>query len=199
MRLRLLFFGEFAACSTASGQQWGEHMKSGFWKNDWFLGLVVLVAFAVFNNFSDLIPSLEHKAYDLGVSATSRTPNPDVIVIAIDETSIANIGRWPWQRDVLAKMTDILSGAKVKVIDSAILLSGPQLDKGYQYVSKLIELAPPDSPKAAILREAEQELNTDRKLAQSYARAGNVLMPMDFVLGTPLGKPGKPLPEYVLK
>jgi serine/threonine-protein kinase len=174
-------------------------MKSRFWKSDWFLGLVVLAAFAAFSRSSDLIPSLERKAYDLGVSATSRTPHPDVIVIAIDETSIANIGRWPWQRDVLAKVTDILSGAKAKVIGSAILLSEPQLDKGYQYISKMIDLAPPDSPMAALLREAEQELNTDRKLAESYARAGNVLMPMDFVLGTPLGKPDKPLPEYVLK
>jgi serine/threonine-protein kinase len=163
------------------------------------LGLVVLVAFAAFNGFSDLIPSLERKAYDLGLAATSRTPHPDVIVIAIDETSIANIGRWPWQRDVLAKMTDILSDAKAKVIGSTILLSEPQLDKGYQYVSKLIDLAPPESPMAALLREAEHELNTDRKLAESYATAGNVLMPVGFVLGTPLGKPDRPLPEYLLK
>src|SRR5712671_6076074 len=198
MRLRLLFFGEFAVCSTASANT-GERMKPRFWRSDWFLGLVVLVAFAAFNGFSDLIPSLERKAYDLGLAATSRTPHPDVIVIGIDETSIANIGRWPWQRDVLAKMTDILSDAKAKVIGSTILLSEPQLDKGYQYVSKLIDLAPPESPMGALLREAEQELNTDRKLAQSYARAGNVLMPVGFVLGTPLGKPDRPLPEHLLK
>src|SRR5258708_585082 len=102
MRLRLLFFGEFADCSTPQTSDGGGRMKSRFWRSDWFLGLVVLAAFAAFNRFSDLIPSLERKAYDLGLSATSRTPHPDVIVIAIDETSIANIGRWPWQRDVLA-------------------------------------------------------------------------------------------------
>src|ERR1700730_10364631 len=193
MGLRLLFFGEFAVALPRTRQRRGERMKSRFWKSDWFLGLVVLAAFAAFNRFSDLIPSLERKAYDRGLTAHSRTPHPDVIVIAIDETSIANIGRWPWQRDVLAKMTDILSGANAKVIGSAILLSEPQLDKGYQYVSKLIELAPAESPMAALLREAEQELNTDRKLAESYARAGNVLMPMDFVIGAPLGRPAQPL------
>ena len=191
-------------------------LKAGFWRADWFLGVVVFLAIAVFSRFSDLIPSLERKAYDLGVVATSRTPHPDVIVIAIDETSIANIGRWPWQRDVLAKMTDILAGAKAKVVGSTILLSEPQIDKGYQYVAKLMDLvakmavpapaadgaapaAPADSPILALLQEAERELNTDRKLADSYAKAGNVVMSMDFTLGNPFGKPDKALPEYVLK
>ena len=52
-------------------------MKPRFWRSDWFLGLAVLAAFAAFNGFSDLIPSLERKAYDLGLAATSRTPPKD--------------------------------------------------------------------------------------------------------------------------
>ena len=32
------------------------------------------------------------------MQASNRLPDPDIIVIAIDDDSIANIGRWPWQR-----------------------------------------------------------------------------------------------------
>ena len=70
-------------------------MKSAFWRTDWFLGLGVVVAFAVFSRASDLIPSLERKAYDLGVAATARTPSDRIAVIAIDDASLENIGRWP--------------------------------------------------------------------------------------------------------
>ena len=53
-----------------------------FWKTDWFLGIAVAIAVILFNNLSDLVPSLERKAYDLGVIATSRTPSDKVAVIA---------------------------------------------------------------------------------------------------------------------
>ena len=86
-------------------------MKSGFWKKDWFLSLVVTLVL-LFTGGSDLIQSLERTAYDWGVRATSRTPSDKVVVIAIDDASIRNIGRWPWSRDVHARLTDALSKAK---------------------------------------------------------------------------------------
>src|SRR5688572_20385911 len=192
-------------------------MKSGFWKTDWFLGAVVVVVVLLFNRFSDLIPSLERKAYDLGVQATSRTPSTQIAVIAIDDTSIANIGRWPWSREVHAKMTDLLAGAKVKVIGNTVFFSEAQVDPGYVYITKLIDLAQKQAAPAptaegaapapaqdnsqfiSLLKEAEQQLNTDRRLAESYTKAGNVLLPMLFSLGEPRGKPDKPLPEFVQK
>src|SRR3954471_564746 len=115
--------------------------KLDFWKSDWFLGLVVVIAVFVFYRVSDLIPSLERKAYDLGVRATSREPAKNIAIIAIDEESLDKIGRWPWSRDVLAKMTDQLTGAKAKVVANTILLSEPQIDSGYQYIAKLLDLA----------------------------------------------------------
>ena len=178
-------------------------MKSGFWKADWFLGAVVVVAVLVFSNISDLIPSLERKAYDLGVQASARAPSERIAVIAIDDTSIANIGRWPWSREVHARMTDLLAGAKVKVIGNTVFFSEAQVDPGYVYVTKLLDIAaraqPPATEILSLLTEAERELNTDRRLAQSYGAAGNVLLPMLFTLGEPLGKPDRALPGFVQK
>ncbi|HZM44626.1 MAG TPA: serine/threonine-protein kinase [Burkholderiales bacterium] len=195
-----------------------------FWKSDWFLGVAVVIVIALFNRLSDLIPSLERKAYDLGVTATARTPSDKITVIAIDDQSLGNIGRWPWSREVLAKMTDKLTEAKAKVIGYTVLFAEPQIDPGYVYVTKLLDLVeksaaappqpgpgpgpadmaqPPGGPELAqfkgLLKEAEQALNTDRKLADSFARAGNVVPMMLFEPGVPQGKPDRPLPDYVVK
>jgi serine/threonine-protein kinase len=183
-------------------------MRAAFWKTDWFLGLAVVVAM-LFAGGGDLLQSLERKAYDIGVQSSSRAPSDRIAVIAIDDTSIANIGRWPWSREVHAHMTDLLAGAKAKVIANTLFLFEPQIDPGYQYVTKLLELAaradpaaPPSPVQAemlALLQQAESALNTDRRLAESYAQAGSVLLPMLFTIDIPRGKPDRALPEFVTR
>jgi CHASE2 domain-containing sensor protein/tetratricopeptide (TPR) repeat protein len=183
-------------------------MKSGFWKSDWFLGLAVALL-VFFAGGGDLLQSLERKAYDMGVQASSRTPSDRIAVIAIDDASIANIGRWPWPRDVHAKMVDLLAAAKAKVIGYTVFFSEPQIDPGYRYITQLLDMArkaPPGTPEGeamapfvTLLTQAEDSLNPDRKLADSYARAGNVLLPMLFTLGQPRGRPDQPLPQFVQK
>jgi len=190
--------------------------KLGFWKADWFLGLIVAVVMLVAAR-GDLLQSLERKAYDIGVQAASRSPSDRIAVIAIDDASIANIGRWPWSREVHARMVDLLAGAKAKVVANTTFFFEPQRDAGLAYIEKLLALqneltvpAAPNPGKAtdandglarigAVLAEAEQALNTDRKLAGSMQRAGNVVLPLVFQqLAEPQGNPDKPLPAYVL-
>jgi serine/threonine-protein kinase len=186
--------------------------KLSFWKADWFLGLLVAIVMLIAAR-GDLIQSLERKAYDLGVKAASRTPSDRIAIIAIDDVSIANIGRWPWSRDVHARMIDLLGGSKAKVIANTTFFFEPQRDAGLGYIEKLIALqqeVPPADPAkpgssdevlakiGGVLAEAEQALNTDRKLASSIKQAGNVVLPMIFQqLTEPQGNPDKTLPAYV--
>src|SRR5512136_2672739 len=182
--------------------------KAGFWKKDWFLGLVVSLVL-LFAGGSQLIQGLERAAYDWGVRASSRTPSDKISIIAIDKQSIDNIGRWPWSREIHARMIDRLAAAKAKVIGYTVFFSEPQLDPGLVYVNRLLQTyhrivpvgtdasAPPRgvSPEVleigATLQEAEAALNTDRKLADSFAKAGNVVLPILFTFGEPRGKPDK--------
>ena len=209
-------------------------IKSDFWKSDWFLGLVIALVF-LFLRGGDLLQSLERKAYDLGVKASSKEPNKQIAIIAIDDQSINNIGRWPWSRDIHAKMTDLLAGAKVKVIGNTVFFFEAQQDPGLVYINKLMDLyggkpavaqATPAAVSGAgaataaptveavvqpvqgsadlaqfgaLLKEAEVALNTDRRLAESYTKAGNVMLPLVFTLGDPRGKPDKSLPKFTEK
>ena len=74
------------------------------------------------------------------MQATTRAPSDRVVVIAIDDPSIANIGRWPWSREVHVRMVDVLSGAKAKVIVNSTFFFEPQIDAGLAYINKLLEL-----------------------------------------------------------
>jgi eukaryotic-like serine/threonine-protein kinase len=197
-------------------------MKTAFWKADWFFGLVIAIALLGFKGMSGVIPSLERWAYDLGVKMTSKTPSDKVAVIAIDEQSIANIGRWPWPREVQAKLVDQLVASKAKVITSTIILSEAQKDPGLAYVEKMIDIynkaypgaiqevpgvspiggqtpaatgatPPPDVAEIGkILGEASITLNSDVRYADSIKKAGNVLLPMTFGEVTGAPPPGKP-------
>jgi eukaryotic-like serine/threonine-protein kinase len=185
--------------------------RAGFWKKDWFLGLAVALVMLIASGTA-VMQSLERTAYDWGVRASSRTPSDRIAVIAIDKQSIDNIGRWPWPRDVHAKMIDILAKAKAKVIGYTVFFSEPQRDPGLGFITKLLDMFPKPAvegempplredqkPIYQLLREAEDSLNTDRKLAASFAAAGNVVLPIVFTVDEPRGKPDQPLPDFIRK
>lgn len=175
-----------------------------FWKADWFLAAAIAVLLLVFSRVA-LVPELDRLVYDMGVRATGRSPADKVVVIAIDDQSIQNIGRWPWPRDVHAKMFEVLAAAKARVVGTTVLFTEPQIDPGLDYVNKLSQLfdaAPPPVRQAlpemeVLLGKARDNLDTDRTLSESLSAAGNVVMPILFQLGQPLGNPDRPLPEFV--
>lgn len=177
--------------------------KGQLLRKDWFVALVFSLLFLIgVVNSTSLFARLEHIAYDIGVRADSRPPAGEdrVVIVAIDEPSIQKIGRWPWPRRELADMLDRLRSAQPKVIGLQVFLGEPQADAGLDYLRRLEPLLGKTAKSGevgALLRQAEQELNTDRRLAEAIPAAANVLLPMVFTLGQPLGNPDGPLPDYV--
>jgi eukaryotic-like serine/threonine-protein kinase len=180
--------------------------RSQFWRADWFVGVLVVLAIFVLHLSTDLIGTLERRFYDFSSTSTNRQPSDRIAIIAIDDVSIANIGRWPWQRDVHAQLIDKLAESKAKVVANTVFFFEPQTDRGLTYIKKMKSLlaANADNPTLSeqlspVIAEAEQALDTDAKLAASMAKAGNILLPSVYSMGQPLGKPDKPLPAFALK
>jgi serine/threonine-protein kinase len=174
--------------------------RGKFWRSDWFVGVLVVVGVMVLYKGTDLIDTLERRLYDYASTQTSRQPSDRIAIIAIDDQSIANIGRWPWPRDVHAELIDKLAAAKAKTVVHTAFFFEPQTDRGLAYIRKIKETLGDGAPAAAqVIAEAEQALDTDAKLAASIQNAGNVLVPSVFRLGEPQGKPDKPLSAAVLK
>lgn len=180
---------------------------SHFWRADWFVGVLVVLAVLFLHGFTDFFGTLERRYYDFASTSTSRQPSDRIAVIAIDDQSIANIGRWPWPRDVHAQLIDQLSAAKAKTIAHTAFFFEPQTDRGLVFIRKMKEaLGDPALAQGGIneqlgkvIAEAEVALDTDAKLAASMTKAGNVLVPSVFALGVPQGRPDNPLPPYALK
>ncbi len=111
-------------------------MKKGIWKSDWLVGLLITLVFLAFSG-SNFLQGLERSAYDFSVRSSNRIPSDRIAVIAIDDESIANIGRWPWPRDVHAQMHEILTEAGARVIGQTVFFIEPQIDPGLEFISEL--------------------------------------------------------------
>jgi len=182
--------------------------KTSFWKADWFFAAVLAVVF-LFGANTDLIQSMERKAYDWGVRASSRQPSDRIAIIAIDEPSIANLGRWPWPREIQAKLVDILAEGHAKVVGQTALFFEPQVDPGLDYILNIAavieqtDLAQTHPEQwlelQGLMHEALLHLDNDQKMADSMGKINNVLLGLYFELGEPQGNPDAPLPDYVLK
>ena len=139
-------------------------MNKGIWKSDWFTGLVITLVFLFLStsgfiqSTSDFTQGVEQYAYDIGVKSSSSNASDKISIIAIDDESIGNIGRWPWSRNVHANLHTILSEGGAKVIGQTILFSEPELDAGSKFI-KVLKTNFENSSLAAI-PELITELNT---------------------------------------
>ena len=66
--------------------------------------------------------------YDLGLSLWRRAPPADIVIVAIDDASIAAIGRWPWPRVLHSTLLERLADARPRAIALDLLLSEPDPD-----------------------------------------------------------------------
>lgn len=181
--------------------------KSGtFWRTDGFAGLVILLAVLVLHLATDLVDTMERRFYDVASTTTSRQPSDRIAVIAIDDQSIANLGRWPWPRDIHAKLIDQLAAAKAKTIAHTAFFFEPQVDPGLTFIRKMKSVlgATPDATPVneqltQLIAEAEGALDTDAILSASLKNSGIVLLPSVYVLGEQQGKADNALPDFVAK
>ncbi len=197
-RVRQYTESGFVATSSSKAQ--------AFWKADWFAGVAIVLAALALHLATDFIGTLERRFYDFASTSTARQPSDRIAVIAIDDQSIANLGRWPWPRDIHAKLIDQLAAAKAKTIVHTAFFFEPQMDAGLVYIRKIktalaetTESAASNAQVAQLIADAETALDTDAVLSASIRNAGTVLLPSFYVLGEPQGKPDANLPAFALQ
>ncbi len=183
----------------------GVGVSKRYWKKDWFIGLAVVLAVALAAGKGPL-RDLEWLAYDLGVRFSSTDPaNADVVVVAIDDQAVEELGAWPWPRDILAEATRILSRQRPAVIGFAIPLDSAQTPYGLEYIQELKDVIA-STPKLKdrtiqrLLKSAESRMDTDEIFARTLARAGRVVLAMPYLAGRE-HHPGSEavLPDYLKK
>ena len=66
---------------------------------------------------------VDHLVQDATTGLQKRPPHPDIVVVAIDERSIAAIGRWPWRRALHAELLRQISLQEPQAIGMDILFT----------------------------------------------------------------------------
>ena len=117
----------------------GTCMKQKWFRSDWFaaVGFAVVFAIIAYGVLDKSFQGLERYAYDIGVHARTRTPSDRIAIVAIDDQSIQNLGRWPWPRTLHAQLIDKLRSGGAKVIASTVFYSEAQQDPGMAAIEGL--------------------------------------------------------------
>ena len=120
------------------------------------VALTALVALLFFLRLGPF-EGVHSKLYDLSLQLRGSPLAPqEAVIVAIDDASVASLGRWPWPRKKMAELIDLLSraGAKAIAVDVVFLPA-----------------------------EEERASGNDRILGEAVQKAGNVLLPFYFTLG----------------
>jgi len=158
-------------------------VKERFWSKDWFAALAFTVLFLVLAHvaLSDSFQGLERYAYDLGVRSRDRVPSDKVAIIAIDDESIRNLGRFPWPRNLHAAMMELLREGGAKAVGNSVLFTEAQEDPGLQYINEIagmiekssIGAAPAEiQAHATALKDLAARNKAAAPLARSFAATG---------------------------
>jgi adenylate cyclase len=81
---------------------------------------------------SSFIDQLDYFIYDsrlrLAESRRGESLDSTVVIVDIDETSLASLGRWPWPRTQIAALIEKINQAKPAVIATDIVFAEPSAD-----------------------------------------------------------------------
>src|SRR5262245_43684905 len=112
-----------------------------------WLVTIVIISTATGLGLSWRLPELDVAARDwLLRSRSAIAPPTEVVIVAIDERSIARLGRFPWPRSLTARVLDRINAAGTKAVALDVLYSEPT------------------------------EQDEDQALVAAIARAGNIVV-----------------------
>src|SRR5262245_24811581 len=72
------------------------------------------------------LTGLEYSVYDTLIrDLPSRAPSDRIVIIDVDEPSLAAIGQWPWRRDVIGQLIDKVRDLGAAVVALDIVFAEP--------------------------------------------------------------------------
>lgn len=102
--------------------------RSGRMLIEWWA--VLLLATLAILGISSLAPPVraDNLFYDLVLRLNPPPASPRVLIVAIDNKSLAELGRWPWPRDTHARLVDRLTAAGPAAVGYDVLFPEPSAD-----------------------------------------------------------------------
>ncbi|MDX8403110.1 MAG: adenylate/guanylate cyclase domain-containing protein [Mariprofundaceae bacterium] len=166
----------------------------------WFgYPLIIVMSLLVFSTAliqPDFIEQIELKTLDQRFKMRGPiSPDPRVIIVAIDDNSLSKVGRWPWPRDKIVRIVDHLIGQYgVKAIGFDIVFSEEQNNPFMETVRLLKESGNENNHVSQWLTSHRQHGDMDARLEKTLKKYHNQLVPGYFFYAK-----GNEVPELALK
>ena len=156
---------------------------SNKWLKVYRLLLCALITAVFIGHISGLKPysilqRIENIVYDLRMRMTmTNTIDSRIVIVDIDETSLALEGRWPWGRDKMSYLVDILFDYyHIKLLGFDMVFSEPDRSSGLGLLEKMAgESMQGDAKFLAELEKLKPQLSYDDLLAKSLRNRPVVL------------------------
>jgi hypothetical protein len=132
----------------------GEILKKIFKPSAFKLGIIVTFSFfylsykyyttpanrAEKNPVLNILNIAHQKSIDLRMTSRGEKPVSDQIaILAVDEDSIERFGRWPWSRDIMAKLVETLKAHQVRTVSFDIIFSEKENDQNDRLLVQAVE------------------------------------------------------------
>ncbi len=110
---------------------------------EWWLVLLLatgLVVACVATGFTDRFDLL---LYDFAQRQLPQTPRQDILLVTVDDRSLAEIGPWPWPRATQARLLQAVAKSRPRAVALDVLLSEPGDAAGDAALATAIRGGPP--------------------------------------------------------
>ncbi|MFI5367176.1 MAG: CHASE2 domain-containing protein, partial [Candidatus Binatia bacterium] len=112
--------------------------------------------------------------------------SPDIVIVAVDDASVAELGRWPWSRTIVAQLIDRLVADEAAVIGFDIVQSEATVTQGLEGLRERVEGI--DERTWATLRQAlDRGASEDAQLADAVRRSNRTVLGYFFDFNQPGG------------
>jgi adenylate cyclase len=171
-----------AITRTWLGKTWLIH-RIGFWLSLALTLLVLILAWMA----PAAMTRWENVFLDFRFRLRGEQPaNPNVLIVAIDEKSLAEIGRWPWSRAVQARLVEALARDGAKVIALDLLYPEAETSESLTLLHDLARLPIIESAASPDLRsrlhDYLRQSAPDQRLAEAIRGAGRVVLAYSLIV-----------------
>ena len=149
-----------------------------------------------------VLQRLDDIIYDARLRATMpQTLDERIVIVDIDEKSLAEVGRWPWGRNKLARLvSELLDTQKVALLGFDVVFAEADESSGLKRLKQLAENELKDQPGFTDrLAQLQPSLDYDSVFAKSIEKrpvsgSPSWLSPIGFSPGLGIRRPLPPLP-----
>ncbi len=125
-----------------------------------------------------VLQRLDEIIYDARLRATApKTLDDRIVIVDIDEKSLAEVGRWPWGRDKMATLVNqLFDQQKIGILGFDVVFAEADVSSGLARLTELSHNELKDQPLfAERLRQLRPELDFDALFAKSLENRAVVL------------------------